>query len=372
MPFRSKVYTALAPVLRRSPKALSAVRRANRTVDRAITAVADHIPMIIRPDPRQLAIAITAQCNLSCTGCRYGRDFMVGSELPLPKILEAIADAGSCGFSEVRLYGGEPLLRKDLPEMVRAVVAHGMKPYVTTNAILLGKRIDALYEAGLRIINIGFYGVEQKYNNYVGRNASFKRMEESIATVRERYGTSIFMRINWLLMRPSCNIPDFDAAYRFAEKYDLKIQLDLVHYSLPYFTEGPDRELQFRSEDRPAVEAVVSEILARKKKDPDRFIHSETAIRSIPDWVILGPAMRVPCDANRLVWVGADGTVQLCYVTFRLGNLHEQRLSEMMFSEAHRKAARGAFELDCPNCHCGYDGRVEKHGPSAKRYAPSP
>jgi cyclic pyranopterin phosphate synthase len=78
--------------------------------------------------------------------------------------------------------------------------------------------------------------------------------------------------------------------------------------------------------------------------------------------------MKVPCDAYQMLWVGADGSVQLCYVTFPLGNLHETRLSAMLFTAQHREAARASFELQCPNCHCHYDRRITKHVPSARRY----
>jgi cyclic pyranopterin phosphate synthase len=76
--------------------------------------------------------------------------------------------------------------------------------------------------------------------------------------------------------------------------------------------------------------------------------------------------MRVPCD---LIWVGPDGTVQMCYVTFRLGNLHTQRLSEMLYRPEHKYAARGAYELRCPNCQGNYDPRVAKHLSSRFKYS---
>ncbi len=78
--------------------------------------------------------------------------------------------------------------------------------------------------------------------------------------------------------------------------------------------------------------------------------------------------MRVPCDKYQMLWVGADGTVQMCYVCYPLGNLHRQRLPEMLFSEAHKKAALGAFEVSCPNCHCSYDNRIQKHLVSRKQF----
>jgi cyclic pyranopterin phosphate synthase len=71
--------------------------------------------------------------------------------------------------------------------------------------------------------------------------------------------------------------------------------------------------------------------------------------------------MRVPCDKYRMLWIGADGTVQLCCVTFPVGKLHHQRLRDMIDSTAHEKAALGAFHLQCLNCHCGYDERTQKH-----------
>jgi cyclic pyranopterin phosphate synthase len=76
----------------------------------------------------------------------------------------------------------------------------------------------------------------------------------------------------------------------------------------------------------------------------------------------------VPCDRNKLIWIGADGTVQLCYVTFKLGNLHEKRLRDMLFTREHVAAARDAFALKCPNCHCGYDTRTLGHGPTRRQY----
>ena len=82
--------------------------------------------------------------------------------------------------------------------------------------------------------------------------------------------------------------------------------------------------------------------------------------------------MRVPCDAGKLLWVGADGGVNLCYVTFPLGNLHEQRLADFLYGRAHHQAARDAFQLNCPNCHCERDSRIQKHLPSRIRYATLP
>jgi sulfatase maturation enzyme AslB (radical SAM superfamily) len=187
--------------------------------------------------------------------------------------------------------------------------------------------------------------------------------------VRQRFGSDMHMQLNYLIMRPSCSLEALEAAWALAERYDMTFRTDLIHYSLPYFTEGPDKILQFMPGDRPNIERFVAELLCLKIKYPRRFVESVVGIRSIPDWLEKGPAMRVPCDARKLIWVGADGTVQLCYVTFKLGNLHEARLKDMLFTAKHRQACRDAFELNCPNCHCERDDRVQKDRATRNLYS---
>ena len=369
MSLRSHLRSALAPALKDSPRLWSAARALDEGLERARFSAARVLPVLIRPEPRRLHVAITAYCNQRCIGCRYGRDFMPGSQLPWPVVRDLLDDARAIGMWDVRLYGGEPLLHPDLPRMVEHTVGLGLECYLTTNGIRLGEQIDTLYAAGLRRVTIGFYGVGDAYDRYAQRKGRFARVEASIARVRARYGSDVSIRINWLLMRPTCSVAALEDMLAFAEKYDLQVRVDLIHYSLPYFDEGPDRCLQFRPEDEPAIRAVVDALLRHRAERPERFTQTAPAIRSSPDWLLRGPEMRVPCDNYQMIWVGADGTVKLCYVTFELGNLHERRLSEMVFTETHRQAARDAFQLNCPNCHCELDTRIAKHAPSLARYS---
>jgi len=368
MTLRARLRNVLGPTLKKHPALWQEILAADAGIERVRTSAAQYFPGVVRPEPRQLEVAITAHCNLRCVGCRYGRDFMAGSQLAWPVVRDLLDDMRALDIWQVRFYGGEPLLHPDLPRMVEHAVGLRLQPYVTTNAILLEQKIDDLYAAGLRSITVGFYGTGAKYDAYVQRKERFARMEAGIAAVRDRYGMDVELRINWLLMRPSCNLDDLDAACRFAERYRIKIQVDLVHYSLPYFTEGPERMLQFRPEDAAAIDVVVGELLRRKEANPAMFNQSLLGLRSIPDWLLKGPDMKVPCDSHQSLWVGADGTVQQCYVTFRLGNLHETRLRDMLFTPCHKQAARDSAQLNCPNCHCRYDPRIRKHAPSAAKY----
>jgi len=291
---------------------------------------------------------------------------MPGAELPWPIIRNLLDDAKEAGMWFVRFYGGEPLLHADLPKMIEYSRKIGLSQYVTTNGILLQHKIDELYSAGLRDLTVGVYGTGTVYDKYVQRADRFRLLEGGLAAVRDRYGMSVNLRMNWLLMSRSCNLDDLQAAWDLADRYSMRFGVDLIHYSLPYFAEGHDRELQFRLEDGPAIDTVVKKLLEFKSQYPDILSQSEESIKSIPDWLLKGPGMKVPCDAYQMISVGADGTVQLCYVTFKLGNLHEQRLSEMLFTSAHRTASKDAFSLNCPNCHCHYGARIDKYSTSAR------
>jgi MoaA/NifB/PqqE/SkfB family radical SAM enzyme len=366
---RSWLLKCFRPSLDKHPYLKQAAIQLDTTANLVKHSVATVAPFVIRPTPRQLTIAITAACNYECTGCRYGRDFMVGNHLKLDLVRTLLDDAAAAGMTTVRLYGGEPLVHPDLAEMIRHANAVGILPYITTNGFLLDRKIDQLYAAGLRIATLGYYGWGSAYDEYTSRPGAFQHFCKGLAAVRARCGDDFKLQLNFLLMRRSCSIEELTRAWEIVCAYDMKLQVDLVHYSLPYFTEGPNRILQFTAEDEPGIRRFTDELLRLKSSQPARISDSEISIRSIPEWLLKGPAMRVPCDAYNMIWVGADGTVQLCYVTFPIGNLHRTRLRELLYNDAHRAAARDCFHLECPNCHCERGTRMAKHLPSRIRYA---
>ena len=294
---------------------------------------------------------------------------MPGAQLSWPLVRGLLDDCKEVGIRSIRLYGGEPLLHKDLTRIVEHSVGLGLNTWMTTNGILLRDRIDDLYKAGLRSISVGYYGTGEEYDKYVQRKTKYTHLEEGVAYLRDRFGMSVDLALGWVLMRPTCSIDAVRKTWEFAERYCVPIGVSLIHYSLPYFTEGPSRELQFQAEDRPAIEEVVAELIRLKRMRPELLQQSEMALRSVPDWLLKGPGMKVPCERYRLIWVGADGTVQMCYVTFKLGNLHDKRLAKMLFTPEHRQFARDAFALRCPGCHCSYHNRIEMHAPSRLRYS---
>lgn len=358
------------PLLEKAPIVKQTVKSATAAASRSRHDMAQIFPALIRPRPRQLTFSLTSNCNLRCVGCLYGRDYKSGTQLSDDHVLQALVDAREAGVDTVRFYGGEPLLHRGLPRFIARSRELGIRPYVTTNGTLLKLRGEEIYEAGLRSVTIGFYGVGSAYDSYTQREGHFRRLSESLAHMRDRYGNEIELQLNYVLMKPSCDLESLRRGLEFAERFGMFVHFDLVSYSLPFFNNDPSLNLQFDETDRATIDEVVGAILEAKAKRPERFTSSTEMIRSLPDWLIRRDGMRVPCDAYEMIWIGPDGTVQLCDTTFELGNLNLAPLSEMLFTRTHTQACRDAFALKCPNCFCRIEGRMKRHGATLRQYQP--
>lgn len=106
-----------------------------------------------------LRISLTDHCNLRCRYCMplTGLRFVASRELLAAAEIQTVVHAAAeVGFRKVRLTGGEPMLREDLPEIVRRVRAVGRITdlSMTTNAILLPAMAQLLADAGLMRVNV--------------------------------------------------------------------------------------------------------------------------------------------------------------------------------------------------------------------------
>lgn len=108
---------------------------------------------------RYLRVSVTDQCDLRCNYCmpQAYRDFTVPSEwLTFDEITRIVQSFVRLGTQHVRLTGGEPLVRKDLPSLVTQLKAlDGISDIsLSTNATRLDKLAQPLYEAGIQRVNV--------------------------------------------------------------------------------------------------------------------------------------------------------------------------------------------------------------------------
>ncbi|OIU68737.1 GTP 3',8-cyclase MoaA [Rossellomorea aquimaris] len=127
---------------------------------------------------RDLRISVTDRCNFRCSYCMpkeiFGADypFMKQDEiLSFEEIVRLAELFAEYGVEKIRLTGGEPLLRRDLPVLVKRLSAIDGIKYVTltTNGVFLAKYAKALKEAGLCRVNVSLDSLDdevfKKINN---------------------------------------------------------------------------------------------------------------------------------------------------------------------------------------------------------------
>lgn len=136
-----------------------------------------------------LRISVTDRCNLRCTYCMPEEvEFMPKDELlAFEEIERFVRVAVPLGIDKLRLTGGEPLMRRDLPRLVRMLAAiPGIRDIgLTTNGLLLADQAQALRDAGLERINISLDTLDPERFRQLTRREGLDRVLEGIAAAEK-------------------------------------------------------------------------------------------------------------------------------------------------------------------------------------------
>ncbi|MDQ6665077.1 MAG: GTP 3',8-cyclase MoaA [Acidobacteriota bacterium] len=137
-----------------------------------------------------LRISVTDRCNIRCFYCmpEDGVKFMGREEILSFEEMERVARvAASLGVTKLRITGGEPLVRKDLPVLIAKLVRipgiHDIA--MTTNGVLLAKHGRELYDAGLRRLNVHLDTLDHERFLKITRRDDLDKVLEGIAICRE-------------------------------------------------------------------------------------------------------------------------------------------------------------------------------------------
>jgi cyclic pyranopterin phosphate synthase len=151
-----------------------------------------------------LRISLTDRCNLRCVYCmpEEGVPYENPAELlsfdEIARIVRVLAGAG---LSKVRLTGGEPLVRKNVPELAATLArTPGVAEVtLTTNGILFGREAEALYAAGVRRVNISMDTLRRETFQEIARRPDFDRAWEGVeAAMRVGFAP---IKLNCVVMR---------------------------------------------------------------------------------------------------------------------------------------------------------------------------
>jgi len=137
-----------------------------------------------------LRISLSERCNLRCRYCMPPEGVPLQQKeniLSTPEINKLVHLFAQSGVDKVRLTGGEPLLRKDLAEIIASIrsnkTIHSVG--ITTNALTLSRQLPSLLEAGLTHINISLDTLCDDKFTYITRRKGLSKVLKAIKEAGE-------------------------------------------------------------------------------------------------------------------------------------------------------------------------------------------
>jgi cyclic pyranopterin phosphate synthase len=189
---------------------------------------------------RDLRISLTDRCSLRCTYCmpEQGNEWLAReSILSVDEIVQVARVAAAAGITTFRLTGGEPLLRRDIVEVVRRLsaieTADGpVQVAMTTNGIRLDEVLDELIAAGLQRVNISIDTVRPERFAALTRRDRFEDVRRGIE-VAAASGLRP-LKLNAVAMRgvnddELCDLVEFAIAHGAELRFIEQMPLDAGH-----------------------------------------------------------------------------------------------------------------------------------------------
>ena len=173
-----------------------------------------------------LRISVTDRCNIRCFYCMPHENIRFKARrelLTFEEIERFVRVVAQMGVNKLRITGGEPLVRAELPKLVSALSAiPGIEDLaMTTNGILLDRYAQALKEAGLDRVNISLDGLSEETFRRISRRDGLDRVLTGIEAAKRQGFKQI--RLNAVAIR-EVNEHEIVPLARFAREQDLELR----------------------------------------------------------------------------------------------------------------------------------------------------
>jgi len=264
----------------------------------------------VRKRPFVLSHGINARCNMQCKFCDYWKqDVSDGSEMSTQEIFDLLDEAYAFGIRIYNAWTTEPLLRKDLPEILRYARNLGMVTFLITNGKLLESRVDDLCDLDYLSVSVDGISSYEKI-----RGMEFGHLLAAIKAARGKMKNPILL--NCVISR--LNLDDIEELVHMARELDVRISFEPLNES-----ESIDRtvwdEIGIRDVDLDKYRQTVGRIIEMKKEGYP-IINSKTYLKMVRD---MKPAYR--CHASDMILnVTSDGVIENCRLCRKpLGNVED-------------------------------------------------
>lgn len=296
--------------------------------------------------PLTVIFNVTNRCNLRCQHC-YASYFKRNSknEMTTKQIKKLIKDLKDNGCLRISISGGEPLLRKDIGQIIDFTKSLGISVTLDTNGILIPQHLADLNN--LDFLAVSLDGKPEHHDLLRGKGSGTKALKGIKRALEAGLRVNVNMVIN------KYNLNDIDYLLDLAKKLGFKAQFALAISNI--FGEKPSAEdiKPKNSEFRKVLRRIIA-----KKKNGAPILFSALAYESVlncwPDFQIEGvignpaPKGMPPCPAGRFFGlIDADGTLWAC--PHLIGKIKAENALKVGVAEAWRIAnnhpCRGCYQV---------------------------
>ncbi len=290
----------------------------------------DRYPLVLMLEP-------LFRCNLACAGCGKidYEDSILNKRLSVADCLAAVDE---CGAPIVSIPGGEPLLHREIGEIVEGIVARKRFVYLCTNALLLEKKLDRFQPSPYLTFSVHLDGLEEEHDRSVSQPGTFRR---AVAAIKEARRRGFRVNVN-------CTVFSGMAPDRIAAFFDFcsrELDVEGITVSPGYaYERAPD---QGHFLNRRATKQLFREVFKRRGKTRWRFSQSSLFL----DFLTGNQEYRCMPWGNptRNIF----GWQRPCYL---LGEGYVDSFRELMEETDWDRYGTGNYEK-CADCmvHCGYE-----------------
>ncbi len=285
--------------------------------------------------PLVLMLEPLFRCNLACFGC--GKidypDAILNKRLSVQECLDAVDE---CGAPMVAIPGGEPLIHKEIGEIVKGIVARKKYVSLCTNALLLEKKLHLFQPSPYLFFSVHLDGIKKHHDKSVCMDGGFER---AVSAIKAAKAKGFAVNVN-------CTIFDGHPAEDIAEFLDLTQELDVgVSISPGYaYERAPDQE-HFLG--RRKTKELFRKVFALGKGKRWNFMHSSLFLD------FLAGNQTYHCTPWGMPTRNIFGWQKPCYL---LGEGYAKSFNELMETTDWDSYGTGKYEK-CANCmaHCGYE-----------------
>lgn len=257
-----------------------------------------------------LRISLLEKCNLRCTYCMPADGIVLSPKASLMTAEEIFAIAQTFvqnGVDKIRLTGGEPLLRKDFPEIISKLSNLEVSLSITTNGILIDRHIDVLKQFEVKKINLSLDTlVSSKFHSVTLRN----QFEKVIDNLHLLLNNDFQVKVNVVLMKGfnENEIIDFIKLTEF-----LPVSIRFIEF-MPFAGNEWDRsKMVSQNEILSQVEECFSLDKIQKLDDEKNFTARTYKIKGFQgNFGIISSITNPFCDGCNRIRLTANGKIKNC------------------------------------------------------------